>query len=177
MKMGCRKEKIEKLLLSSFVITLIFIAVASPIVIGVDDTVVITFDPTGSVTLATKPTTLDCGTPANGSEDESATAITLYNNGSAPMTTSIDTNATTESGNLTLDPDGGTIIEDYYSVQITTSSCSEGTQYFTDTLTAYNDTLPPDDSTTFKITVWVGDISENFNQERTTLNFTGTLDT
>lgn len=174
--MGCIDKKLKNILLSSFVTTLIFLAIATPIVIGADDTVVITFDPSGSVALATKPTTLDVGSPVNGTEAESAGSITLYNNGSVAMTTSIDTNGTTESGNMTLDEDGGTLSEDNFSVQITTSSCSEGTQYFTDTASAYNDTLGPDASTTFKITVYVGDISENFGQERTTLNFTGAVD-
>ena len=172
---GDMMKKIKKILLSSFVTVLLFLAIVTPVVIGADDTVVITFDPTGTVALATKPTSIDFSTVSAGGSEESVGDITLYNNGTVSMTTSIDTNGSVDSGNLTLDEDG-TPGEDFFSLQITSSSCSEGNAWFTDTLTTYNDTLGPDSSTTFKITIHLGDISANWGQETTLLNFTGTID-
>ena len=173
--MGCIKKNLKNVLISSFITTILFLAIATPVVIGADDTVIITFDPTGTVSLATKPTSIDFSTVDAGSFEESAGSITLYNNGTVSMTTSIDTNGSVDSGNLTLD-DNGSPAEDYYSLRITNSSCSEGDQYFTDTLAAYNDTLGPSSSTTFKITIDLGDISANWGQEKTLLNFTGAVD-
>jgi hypothetical protein len=174
MKMGCNKEKIKKLLLSSFVTILIFLAIATPVVIGENSTINVTFDPQGSVTLDVTPATLNFSTvDANGNE-ESSSAFTLYNNGTISMNTTADTNSTTDTKELTLDEDGSPI-EDYFSLQFTDCASFEGDDaYITDAGMTLNKTLTPaTQSGTFKVTIHLGDISANHSWQATTINFTG----
>lgn len=172
--MGCEKKKMGKLLATIFIVTLVITAIISPVIIAVEDTIIVTFNPTGSVTLDVAPELFDFDTVASNGNEESANSFTLYNNGTMNMQTTCDTNSSTL--NLTLDADG-TPGEDYFSLQFTSASNFEGNNAYITTASSMtlNNTLAPSGSDTFKLTIHLGVISVDHPEQNTTVNFTGVI--
>lgn len=175
--MGCGKEKIRKLLLSSFITALLFLAITTPIInAATTDYIYVTFDPDGAVDLNVSPNATDAalGTITPGGSEECTTEYTLWNNGTATMTTTADTNGSTAA--LTLDPDGSPV-EDYFSIQLTNTGFGDhATVYVTDDGAEINGSLSPSlQSAVFYVTVHLGYISVNHAAQKTMINFTGAV--
>ena len=146
----------------------------SPVSFAADDTIHITFDPSGSVSLDVAPYYLNFSTVSASGSEESSTTFTLYNNGSIAMSTACDTNTTTDTGNLTLDSNGSPA-EDNFSLQFTTAPNLDGnTAYISSSGMTLDNSLAGSGSETFKITIHLGSISTDFSWQTTTINFTGT---
>ncbi len=171
--MGCNKEKTKEIIIAFLIVTIFLSTFMLPISIAADDTIHVTFDPTGSVSLDVSPQTLNFSTVTANGNEESGTTFTLYNNGTIAMQTDCDTNATTDEGDLTLDADGSPT-EDTYSLRFTSTTMDGDDAYITDAGVTLDNSLSASGSDTFKITIYLGPISTDHGWQTTTVNFTGT---
>ena len=172
--MGCNRKKTKKFIVAFLVIITLIATITPPIIMAADDTIHVTFDPSGSVSLDVSPQNLNFSTVSADGNEESSTTFTLYNNGSIAMKTDCDTNATTDEGDLTLDDDGSPT-EDYFSLQFTSAAALDGNNnYIPSAGTTLDNSLAASGSETFKITIYLGPISTDHGWQTTTVNFTGT---
>jgi len=90
--MGCKKMELKKIFLIELIVVMLMIAITSPTIVevgkAVSDTVVITFNPAGNLTLEVFPATWNVGEMyVNQTIKTSVTNYTAYNNGSVEWAT------------------------------------------------------------------------------------------
>jgi len=158
-----------------FLILLIVLTFTLPMVLGAtSDSIYVTFDPTGTIDIDLAPAGADIGSvTADSSKGTATDEFTLYNNGSVGADTQIEANATTDSGELTLDPDGSPETN-YFSLEVTGTAPN---QYITADPVNWQQDLAPGDSVTFGIKVYLGQISADYGQQKVTINVTGSIST
>ena len=176
--MGCSREQIRSLLIINTILMLFLSAFTSPVVMAATtDYVVVTFDPDGTIDIDVHPATCAYGTTdANGNE-ESASTFTLYNNGTVDMTTTAHQNLTTDSSDLECDGDG-TPGTDFYSIRFTSTTMDGNNAYISNSSgspTTLDNSLAPQDTDTFKLTIYVGYINDNYGAQTTRVNFSGAV--
>jgi len=174
--MGCNKKKIKSLLVVCLIIAILTTAV-SPIVLGShEDTINVTFDPQGDISLEVHPPTANFSTvtfstsdngPVEGAGD---TAYTLYNNGTLAADIYIFSNTTTDGGEMTLD-NGGSPSADEYSLDVTGSNA----QQITNTNASWSSALAASGTITFGIDLDLGAGTQDWNWQKTTINVTGVI--
>ena len=164
-------ETIQYVIVAALLVTTFLL----PAVMGAtSDSISITFNPSGNIDLDISPQSADVGVVGAGSSaGTAANYFTLYNNGTVGMDTQIEANSTTDSGNLTLDGDGSPGL-DYFSLYVT-GNCPN--QYISSTPANWKQDLAPGGSETFGITVYLGQISMDYGQEKVTINVTGSIST
>jgi hypothetical protein len=179
--MGCTKgnknkgmqlvRKIQCIIIS----ILLAITFVTPAVLGTTDEVILVwFDPTGDVDINIVVNHTDFDTVTGGTQEATgATAFTLYNNGSIAMDTTIQTNTSVESGNLSLDTDAAPG-NDQYSLYII-GACTN--QFITSTAVAWETDLAGGGSQTFGLRIYLGNLTVDYGRENTTINVTGTANT
>jgi len=156
-------------------ISAMLVSALTPIVMAVtEEGITITFDPSGNIDIDVSPNSYDFGTAgANDWTNSTGSAFTLYNNGSTSMDTQIKTNATTDSGEMTLDPDGTAIPADNYSLN---TSGLDANAWIT---TAYgadvDSALEALGSKGFDLCLLLADISQDWTQQTTTVYFQGSI--
>ena len=172
--MGCEKKKMGKLLVTILIITLVITAIISPGIMALEDTITVTFNPTGGVTLDVAPEVFNFSTVTSNANEETADSFILYNNGTMDMQTTCNTNSSTL--NLTLDADG-TPASDNFSLRFTSATNFEGDDAYIPTASSVtlNNSLAPDASDSFKITIYLGVITVDHPWQNTTVNFTGVV--
>lgn len=177
--MGCNKKRIKSLLVICLIIAILTTAV-SPIVLGGahDDTVVVTFDPTGDIALEVWPATATFGsvtfsTSDNGpTEGAGDTDYTLYNNGTLAADIYIFSNTTTDGGEMTLD-NAGAPSADEYSLDITGTNVKQ----ITNTNASWSADLAASGTITFGIDLNLGSGTQDWGAQTTTINVTGVIHT
>jgi hypothetical protein len=172
----------KKILFALVVSCMMFIATA-PIIIGAtSDSLEISFDPDGDVDIdvnfADYNITVQVGPVISGTwTNTSGSTFTIYNNGTVAMDTQIQTNTSTDQGNMSLNASGVAPAQDEYAINIT--GLSNGYPQDTYVHVAYgvefDQNLAPSGGTaTFDLCILLGDISANHTWQETTLNFTTT---
>ena len=165
----------KKILLVGLISAMLVSALTPIVMAATEEGITITFDPSGNIDIDVSPNSYDFGAAsANSWTNSSGSTFTLYNNGSTSMDTQIKTNASTNSGNMTLDPDGTAISADNYSLYAKANLGSPG--YITTSYSADFDTnLAKDGSKGFDLGLELADISQDWGQETTTVYFQGSL--
>jgi hypothetical protein len=173
------KEKVKKLLLCSFIFVMLVIAATTPVVIGADKNILVTFNPEGSVTLDVWPLTLAFGNINANTVTNSSSSFTLYNNGTTRMETKCETNTSTDSSDMICDADGAGLDPDDFSLRFTHCDNFEGNMSYISTTalaTTLNNSLDASGSDTFKIEITLVDITADHAAQTTMVNFTGSID-
>ena len=169
--MGCKIEINKAYVLF---VTMMIICAFTPLVFAAsEDSVIITFDPDGNIDINVSHVSYDYGSvQANSWANSTGDYFTLYNNGTVAMDTQIKTNATTDSGNMTLNASGVPPGQDQYAIFIQGLDVEN---YLTNAYALEFDTvLLPADSKTFDICLLLGtNLSANFTQQTTTISFQG----
>jgi hypothetical protein len=173
-------RKISVLLIALFMIG----ALTTPVVFSATtDKLQISFDPDGDIDIDVNfanynisdqvgPVLADSWTNTTGS------TFTIYNNGTVAMDTQIQTNTSTDQGDMDLNASGTPPAQDEYAINIT--GLSNGWPVDTFVHIAYgvefDQSLAPDGGTaTFDLCLRIGpSLSANHSLQNTTLNFTGT---
>ena len=156
------------------IIPLVIIATISPIIMATtEDAVIITFDPDGDIDIDVSPVNYSFGSIISGSwSNTTGNTFTLYNNGTIYMDVRIKTNATTDEGNLTLDPDGNPGI-DFFSIE---TSGFDIDDYLPSSYgTTFDENLSPGGNKAFDLHLNIGIISANHSQQTTTIYFQGSI--
>ena len=173
--MGCSRDKIEKLLLAGIVVMLV-LAVATPqITMAADDTILVTFDPSGSVSLDVAPEFLNFSTVTANSNEESGTTFTIWNNGTIAMKTDCETNYSTDEGDLDCYGDG-TPGYNNFSLRFTSTTMDGNNAYISNTSASRTNldlSLLATGSETFKISIYLGYLYDDYGWQTTLVNFTG----
>ena len=158
----------------SILVIVMIIAGFTPLVwAATEDTVIITFDPEGNIAidisyLSYNFSNVSAGTWANTTGEY----FTLYNNGSVPMTTEINTTDKTQEGNMSLNESGVPPGTDEYAIYIEDLSPPGG--YLNTSYIVFDQGLNPLDSKTFDICLLLGvNLSANFSWQTTTITFRG----
>jgi len=170
--MGCKKKNklsssnnIKKIVLAVLV-SMMWIACFTPIVFSDEDTVTISFDPTGAVNVEVYPITMNFSTVAAGHwETGSVNYLTIRNNGSIRIDTQVKV---CHTKNLIVDSDG-TPATDYFSLY--TSGLSNDA-YVPYAYGAYqSQDLNPGTPDTFTLNIGLGNISANHSWQNAYVNF------
>ena len=175
--MGCTKDKIKRLVLISLVVTMIVSAITPPIM-AADDTIHVTFDPEGDVSLEVSPTNCNFSTVDANTSEEIGFDFTLYNNGTIPMQTDCETNVTTDEGDLECDGNGGNTADDFFCLQFTDTTMDGDDSFISNSSgaqTTLDNSLLAGGSDTFRITIHLSNLSANHSWQTTTINFTGSV--
>ena len=176
--MGCN-EKVKKLIIVSFFVTLVVIAVGPQTGMGATKEVInVSFDPTGTIDLDVKPETINYSTVENGTTEDSP-SLTLYNNGTIGMDTDINTSATTDpdgSGDLTLD-ENGQPGEDYFSLKVVDTTFDGNDNWITAAGVELDNSLAGSTSGTFEVQITQGPISVDHGWQTIDVKLTGTAST
>jgi hypothetical protein len=164
-----RVKKVYTILIS----TLLISAIASSVMAGTEDNVIITFNPDGDIDIDVSLAIYNFSNVlANEWSNTTGNAFLLYNNGTVSMDTRIKTNATTDEGDMTLDA-AGTPSQDEYSIE-TKGFDSDGfldSSYVGD----FDSALSPNDTKGFDICLLIGtNLSANHSWQTTTITFQGT---
>jgi hypothetical protein len=174
--MGCNEDKIKKFLLITFVVMLIVTAITPPQITLADsyDVVKVSFNPAGVVDGNVTPLTYDYGAVTMSSSEESGD-FTLTNEGTIAMQCTVYTNVTTDETNMECDGNGGTLAEDFFSMNFTTTSLSGADSFISNSSgsqTTLETSLAGSTSDTFRITIHVGTCSADHGGQNTSVNFT-----
>ena len=164
----------KKILLAGLISAMLVSALTSIAMAATEEGITITFDPSGNIDIDVGPNSYDFGTAnANSWTNSTGSTFTLYNNGTTSMDTQIKTNTTTNSGNMTLDPDGVSIAMDNYSLNTTGLDTDA---WITSSYGADVDSaLAALGSTSFDLCLKLADISQDWGLETTTVYFQGSI--
>lgn len=156
---------------------LVITAITPPQIILADtgsDELRITFDPVGQVDGNVSPESFDYDAVLMNTSEESGD-FTLWNNGTIRMKCEAETNVTTEEGDMECDGNGGTLAEDFFSLNFTSTTLSGASNFISNSSgskTELEANLTGLSSGTFKITINLGTCSADHLQQNTTVNFT-----
>jgi hypothetical protein len=159
----------------SLLISFIMLAATTPIVFAAtEDTVIITFNPTGDIDIDVNISHYNFSNVVAGIwTNTTGGTFTLYNNGTIPMDTEIRTNASTDEGDMNLNQSGVAPNVDEYAIYI------EGLDfenYLNSSYTIeFDQSLDPSDSKTFDMCLLLGNISANHSWQTTTVYFRGSI--
>jgi hypothetical protein len=183
--MGCRRlnelvffkkaGQIKNKLAISLIVAML-IAAISPIVFADADLITVTFDPTGTVAIETRPDTASFGevvfSSANNYPTEGGidTSYTVWNNGTVGADIYIFSNATTDSSELAL-ANGGSPGLSEYSLDVTGSNSTQ----ITDTNASWLDNLPASASVTYGLNLDLGGGTQNWAAQTTRIDITATV--
>ena len=165
--------QIKKIL--GILVVIMILAAFTPLVWAKsEDTVVITFDPDGSIDIDVNLSSWNFSIIYPGDwENSTGAAFTLYNNGSVPMTTEINTTAKTQEGNMFLNESGVAPGTDQYAIFI---EDLEFPNYLNTSYRVFDTGLAPLDTKTFDICLLLGtNISANHSWQTTTIYFRGSI--
>lgn len=163
----------KKILLAGLISAMLVSALTSIAMAATEEGITITFDPTGTIDIDVSPNSYAFGAAtANTWTNSTGSEFTLYNNGSTSMDTQIKANATTNSGNMTLDPDGVSIAMDNYSLNTTGLDTDA---WITTSYGAVDSALAALGSTSFDLCLKLADISQDWGLETTTVYFQGSI--
>jgi len=164
----------KKILLVGLISAMLVSALTPIVMAATEEGITITFDPSGNIDIDVSPNSYDFGAAgANSWTNSTGSTFTLYNNGSTAMDTQIKTNATTNSGNMTLDPDGVSIPMDNYSLNTTGLDTDA---WITASYGADVDSsLAALGSKGFDLNLRLADISEDWGEDTTTVYFQGSI--
>jgi len=191
--MGCAKVKntnfnkkavvkIENVLIIYLVISMFIFAFLTPVVFGGahSDYIYVTFTPTGDIDLDVTIGTATFGNVAAGTvnatptEGATASTYTLYNNGTVAAHVYIFSNATTTSGEWTLDNDGTPAVDNFCLKRW--NSTGGGIVYIQNTNTSWIASLAGAGGTKlFGLTLQLGNSSGSsvLDAQNTRINITG----
>lgn len=173
--MGCKKDIRKDLFLISTILMLVFAIITPSMSMAADDTINVTFDPSGSVSLDVSPQELNFSTVNADSNEESGTTFTIWNNGTIAMKTECEANTTTDEENLSCDGDG-TPGYDNFSLRFTSTTMDGDDAYISNSSssrTTLDNSLGASASDTFKISIYLGYLNDDYGWQTTTVNFTG----
>jgi len=170
--------KIKKILMIALVASILSIASFSPISItvlaGLTDTITITLDPQGNVSLDVFPEEWNlsiCWSYSN--ESTTINYFTLWNNGSVDMQTDIQ--ITTSPENLHVDYNQSEpTTDDYYALNLTGSTISGKNHWVReDTTIQLDSNIAASASDTFGFTFYLANISANHTWQTLVVTLTG----
>jgi len=172
----------KKIIFALLVSSMIVIASAPLILAATSDELHISFDPEGDVDIDVDISdynlTAMLGPVLSGSwANTTGSTFTIYNNGTVPMDTQIQTNTSTDEGDMSLNATGVAPAQDEYAINIT--GLSNGFPQDTYLHVAYgvefDQNLAASGGTaTFDICFRMPDsLSANHSWQATTINFTG----
>ncbi len=158
-----------------FLITIILLAVSTPLVIAAtEDDLIITFNPDGDIDIDVNLTTYNLSSiVVNQWSNTTGGTFTLYNNGTVAMDTQIKSNATTDEGDLSLNASGVPPGNNEYAIYIIGLDLENyvTTAYGLD----FDVNLAPSASKTFDVGLLLGSsLSANYSWQTTTISFQGT---
>ena len=163
-----------------FIVVVMILIAFTPLVFGAsEDTVLITFDPDGDIDIDIAPETLYnfSSVLANAWANTTGETFLVWNNGTVSMDTQIQTNTSTEEGDMSVNGTGAAPGQDEYGINITGLSTVWPVNTWVHE--AYGNeidqSLGPGSSNTFDINLRIGtSLSANHSYQTTTINFTGT---
>jgi hypothetical protein len=170
--MGYNKKTVK---IYSVLITLIILSSFMQIVwAATEDTVIITFDPDGSIDIDINLATYNFSSAVAGTwTNSTGGAFTIYNNGTVPMDTQIRSNASTDEGDMDLNESGIAPRSDEYAIYIIGLDTEN---YVNSSYTIeFDQSLFPLDSKTFDIGLLMGNLSANHTWQTTTIFFQGSI--
>jgi hypothetical protein len=166
-------KKINVLILAAFLITAI-----TPVALGAhQDYITVTFNPTGNIDIDVNLSTANFSSVAFSSsgnwptEGGTDTSYTLYNNGTLSANVYIFSNATTDTGDMTLENTGSPGLDEF-CLNVTGSNA----QQITNTNASWINGLAGGGGTvTFGINLELGTGSSDFGWQTTRINVTGVV--
>ena len=175
--------KIKKILMIGMIIGILLFATFVPIPISIvkaatTDTIVITFDPEGNISIDVWPETFNFSTFWSDSREHTGgTYFTIWNNGSVDnMVTDINTTSTTEEGDLTLDEDSVPTADDGFALYLAAGGTASGIENW---VTAGGIELDSDldmsGTETFGFTLYISNITANHTWQTLGVTLTGAL--
>jgi len=172
--MGCI-EGISRILKICLVLCMLVLAFVSPpdiMKVSAGNTVTVTFDPDGNVSLDVWPATYDFGTIyANSSKATTGTYFTLANNGSV---NGMFTDALITSGAAAMTLYDGVCIDagnNYYSINAS-GTISNQTFLHTSDSRDFDDNLAKGGTKTFGLTLYISNLTTNLTQRTVTITLT-----
>jgi len=170
--------KIKKILMIALVTSILSIASFSPISItvlaGTTDTITITFDPQGNISIDVSPETYDFSTFWSYSDESTGgTYFTLWNNGTVDnMQTDIQ--ITTSPANLCVDYNNTPTADNYYGLNLTGGTAT-GINYWVqeDATIQLDSDLDRSGTKTFGFTLYLSNITVDHAEQTLVVTLTG----
>lgn len=169
--------KIKKILMIALVISILSIASFSPISItvlaGTTDTITITFDPQGNISLDVFPEEWNLSIVwSYSNESTTNNYFTLWNNGSVDMQTDIQ--ITTSPADLYLDYNNTPTADNYYGLNLTGATISGRNHWVQETAAIQLDSnIVASASVTFGFTFYLSNITANHTWQTLVVTLTG----
>ena len=173
-KMGCNGNKIQRFFLIGLVLMLVITAFMPQQIVLADESITVTFNPTGSVIGDVSPNIIDYGGVTMGGS-EASSSLTLWNNGTVQMDTDVETNKTTADMECDGDGVGGSLAEDFFALQFTNTALDGNNLYISNTSasqTQLDTGLAGGNSDTFEVTIHIDSASAEHATQTTWINFT-----
>ena len=171
--------KIKKILMTALVISILSITSFSPVSITVladtTDTITITFDPQGNISIDVSPESYNFSTFWSYSNESTTTAyFTLWNNGTVDnMLTDIQITANSP-GDLTCDEDSIPTTDDYYALNLTGGTATGINHWVKESAAIQLDSdLDKSGTKTFGFTLYLSNITANHSWQTLTVTLTG----
>lgn len=174
-----KERRINNKIVILLVGTMLVTAITPVVLAGPQANIKVTFNPTGTVDLDVFPDNASFGSvvfesannwPTEGGTD---TSYTLYNNGTVAADVYIFSNATTDSGSMSLDIDGASIPVDGYSLDVTGSEAKQ----IAIVNASWINALAASGTATFGLNLDLGAGSEDWVAQTTRINITGVINT
>jgi hypothetical protein len=174
--MGMHMKKNTKLI--TVIIFLIMILVTfspypSTVYAALTDTITVTFDPEGNVSIEVSPSTYDFGTIyTDSSESTTATYFTIWNNGTIDNMFT-DIRITSGTTNFTIDDDSEPASDDNYAVKVLQGSVDHNPWIAESTYRDLDDDIDRVGSDNFGITLYISNITSEFSEDGFTITLQG----
>jgi len=155
-----------------------FTPVSINVLAGTTDTITITFNPEGNISIDVWPETFNFTDFWSSSyEHTGATYFTLWNNGTVDnMVTDINTSATTEEGDLTLDEDSVPTADDNFALYLAAGGTASGIEnWVTASGIELDSDLDRSGTETFGFTLYLSNITADHPYQTLVVTLTGAL--
>jgi hypothetical protein len=159
--------------LSSLILLIMFMAAFSPIPYTVyaalTDTITVTFDPQGNVSIEVAPASYDFGSIyTDSSEATTSTYFTFWNNGTIDNMFT-DIRITSGTTNFTIDDDSPPVADDNYAVKVLQGSVDHNPWIAESSYRDLDDDLDLSGSDNFGIQLYLSNTTSDFDEDSFTI--------
>ena len=174
-KLGFKRNIDKKILFAYLMSTMIIVASSSSVMAATSDSVEITFNPDGDIDIDVNLSFYNFSSIVSGTWGNSTgNQFLLWNNGSVAMDTQIQTNDTTDEGQMSLNFSGVAPQTNQYAIK--TINLGTLDKYLNNTYGVegyYSTGLLPNDNDGFDLGIFLGNLSANHSWQTTTIYFQG----
>ena len=169
--------EIKKILSIGLILIMLAFASLAPASINVmaatTDTISITFDPSGNISIEVAPSTYDFGSFwSYSNESTTSSYFTIWNNGTVDNMVT-DIRITGSPADFTVDPDSPPVTDDYYALKVLQGSVSANPWVTEAGYTEIDSDIDRSGSDNFGLTLYISNITADHAEQTITVTLQG----